>query len=408
MHILFLTYHFPTADEPGTARSLGVAQLLKDMGCKVTVVTSGTQYITGEDIRQNRGWLWSKELIENIDVIKTFSISQHRTSLLRKICHYFTYAFSSFLAGLCVTRVDILIICTDPMPIVPLGFMLHIFHSVPFILEERDLYPDTAVALGYLESRFFIGALERWQKFFRKRAKSIIAASPGIEMLLINKGIRKNKISVLPNAFWQEDLPKRVNPSADRILQGYGWGKSFIILYVGKFGYANEFETILKAAKIIQEKTSDIRFFFAGEGEKKRKCIEFCTDNGIQNCHFMPAQPRKFIPFLIKESDIGIQSFANVPFWKCALSTKVFDYMANSTPIVFAGWGDTADLIEKAKAGIATEPGDSASLAKAILFLYENPDLKKKMGENGRLYVLRHFSRNQMGKKLAKALRRQT
>jgi len=48
MYILFLTHHFPLPDEPGAARPYWTAKILKDMGHKVTVITAGSHYLTGE------------------------------------------------------------------------------------------------------------------------------------------------------------------------------------------------------------------------------------------------------------------------------------------------------------------------------------------------------------------------
>jgi hypothetical protein len=53
-HVLFLTFHLPLGHEPGAFRPGMEARLLAQAGFRVTVITSGVHYMTGEDIRPRR------------------------------------------------------------------------------------------------------------------------------------------------------------------------------------------------------------------------------------------------------------------------------------------------------------------------------------------------------------------
>jgi glycosyltransferase involved in cell wall biosynthesis len=61
--------------------------------------------------------------------------------------------------------------------------------------------------------------------------------------------------------------------------------------------------------------------------------------------------------------------------------------------MIYAGEGDTAELVEDAGAGFVVTPEDDAALAEAILTLRNDPSLKAEMGERGREYVSTHYSR---------------
>lgn len=405
MKILFLTYHFPTPDEPGAFRPWQNARLLKELGHEVIVITAGTHYMTAE-VTQPKRSLWSLEEIRGIRVIKTFSPPGYRKTLKKRIWNYLCYALFALFAGLKVEKPDIVMIATDPLFIIPIGYLISKIKRAKSVLEERDLYPDTAVALGYLKSKFLIKCLERWQAFFRTKAECIIAATPGIKRILVDKGVNAAKMFVLPNVNIYYDEVKKGFNSQEDIRKEYGWASKFVVLYAGGLGQANEIVTILRAAKIIQDKNNNIKFVFLGEGEKKEQYINFCREYKLNNCEFLPSQPRRKIPMFLRHADICVHSLKRDDFWKCALSSKIFDYLIASKPLVFAGKGDIAVLIKDAQAGLAVEPENPEALAEAILELYRSPEMRERMGNNGRKYVLKHYSKETFLRQFQEVLKR--
>jgi glycosyltransferase involved in cell wall biosynthesis len=68
--------------------------------------------------------------------------------------------------------------------------------------------------------------------------------------------------------------------------------------------------------------------------------------------------------------------------------------MAAGRPVVAALdlQGDAPKLIAKAEAGYFVEPEQAEPLTDAILRLYRQPDLRKRLGTSGRRYVENHLS----------------
>ena len=69
------------------------------------------------------------------------------------------------------------------------------------------------------------------------------------------------------------------------------------------------------------------------------------------------------------------------------MSSKLYEYQAVGKPIICCSKGVPSTYVEETCSGLVVNPGDSESLAKAILKLKQNPTLAQKMGENGRKYV---------------------
>ena len=86
--------------------------------------------------------------------------------------------------------------------------------------------------------------------------------------------------------------------------------------------------------------------------------------------------------------------------FKGALPSKMFEALASELPIVMAVEGEAKELIEKAQAGINVEPENAKEIAKAVLMLYNNKELRKSLGESGRRYVIANYSREAITRKL--------
>lgn len=86
------------------------------------------------------------------------------------------------------------------------------------------------------------------------------------------------------------------------------------------------------------------------------------------------------------------------------IQAKMFDYMASGCPIIVGADGQMRELIERASAGIFVGAENAQGMAKAILRLYNYNGLRKQLGENGRKYALKHFSRQIIAKQYVQLL----
>jgi len=78
-----------------------------------------------------------------------------------------------------------------------------------------------------------------------------------------------------------------------------------------------------------------------------------------------------------------------------AVPAKLVSIMASGHPVVASMnlRGDAPQIIKNAKCGYCVEAGDIDGFTKAILKLYNDPELRNKFGMNGRKYVEKYFSR---------------
>lgn len=376
-HILFLSYHLPIKNEPGAFRPWMEARLMAKAGFRVTVVTSGVHYMTGKDIRPYKSWC-TEEMISGIRILKTWAPANHRRSIAKRMLNYAIYGLmSAIVAILKVGKVDRVFAGTDPVFMMPAVFLSSIVKRAPMILDERDLYPETAVALGVMSEGCLYRILWNLQEFFRSKSLGVLAATPGIKRLLLSYGHSEDKVKLLFNA--DAYLYDELNTSPIVLDLRKKTGKEFLIGYAGGLGKANDIMTLLKAAGHLR-KNHSIGIVIIGGGEKRLEYISYCNNNEIKNVFFINAIPRKEARTMLKQLDVCVHLYPNEALFKGALASKIFDYHGLSKPMIFCGSGDTRDLLEESGGGISIDSGNDRRLADEILLLWKDRQLRIKMG----------------------------
>lgn len=75
-----------------------------------------------------------------------------------------------------------------------------------------------------------------------------------------------------------------------------------------------------------------------------------------------------------------------------SMPNKMFEYMAAGIPVIASDFPYWKRIIEEGKCGVCVDSTSPIEIAKAIDGLIENPNLAKKMGENGRRLSLSKYN----------------
>src|SRR5262249_7578260 len=147
-----------------------------------------------------------------------------------------------------IPRPDVLL-ATSPQLLCGLaGNVIAKIRRVPFVLEVRDLWPESIVAVGALPARHpVIRGLERIEMNLYTAATAIVVVTDGFQQRLVERGISPAKISVIKNG---ADLSRffpcpRDTPLRERL----GYKDRFVVGYVGTHGMAHGLDAVLEAAK---------------------------------------------------------------------------------------------------------------------------------------------------------------
>jgi glycosyltransferase involved in cell wall biosynthesis len=391
MQLWILNHYAATPDMAGGTRHIDLGGELVQRGCDVTILASSFAHKERRQTGLATGETWKLEEVEGVKFVwlRTFP---YKGNDWRRVVNMVSYAFQSYWLGLRLPRLDERV----SEPDVVIGSSVHLLavlsayflarhFGARFVMEVRDLWPQTLVDMGALsEQHLFTRLLRGLERFLYQRAERIIVLLPKAGEYIASLGIATDKVQWIPNGVNLSRFPVR-EP------RGRADGQ-FTVTYIGAHGYANNLDVILRAARDVQQRGyAGIHFVFVGDGPEKPRLMAYCEELTLMNTEFRDPVAKRSIPTVLAESEALILVLRNVDVFKYGISSnKLFDYLASGKPVLFA-CNASNNIVEEAQCGLSVPPDAPEALADAIISLYEmSPEKLRAMGERGRTYVERH------------------
>lgn len=393
MKILFLTYNFISPDQPGSIRAWQIGKFLQSRGHEVTVVTSSTHYMTGAT---GTSGFPEEAFSENLSVRKVSTpVKNPRRSKWHRILHDSLFSAKQAVQAFKLAKETDLILSASPPILTPFtAIFIARWRRIKHVFEVRDILSEGLRSARIIRQKSFIKLIEELEEYCFRKAHGLIAVTPGIERIIVKKGIPPQKVKLITNGV-EDELYATLS---DRSEVRKNWkipGSKFVVFFSGTLSTFSNVGLLLEAAKLLKNH-EHILFIIAGDGQKRADYEKFSHDNELNNVLFLGAQPRQQIPDLCVMANVCVHMFKEGPFWDIFLSNKIFDYMGAGRAVIYAGGGDSAKLIRDANGGLVVRPEDASALKDSILQSYNDPAAIRKMGENARAYVLRNYSRRNL------------
>jgi colanic acid biosynthesis glycosyl transferase WcaI len=266
----------------------------------------------------------------------------------------------------------------------------------PFVLEVRDIWPDSVTAVGALpEGHALVRALGLLERALYARADHIVAVGEGYRQNMIAKGVPPAKIDIVTNGVDADLFTPR--PADPQLLERLGLSGKFVIIFAGTIGMASGLEVVLDAAQALRQRgRADIAFLLVGDGAVRAQLEAQARVRRLDAVVFTGLVPRAELPAYLASSDACLVHFRKQPLFGTILPSKFFEDAAMAKPILLGFEGAAREMLREADCGLAFEPGNGRELADAAVRLADNPDEAGRLGANGRRYVLEHFDRRQL------------
>jgi glycosyltransferase involved in cell wall biosynthesis len=391
MHILIIHQAFAALDEAGGTRHYEMAHYLTQQGHRVTIITSPVSYLTGKAATEKIAWVERDEPEPGICILRAYTLPTFHRSFIHRVLSFLSFMVSSFLISLGVKSVDLVWGTSPPIFQGVTAWLVARLKGVPFLFEVRDLWPAFAIAVGVLKNPLLIKASLWLEHFLYRHADRLIVNSPGFVEHVMRHGA--SQVDVIPNGVDTGMFITQDHGIAFR--KAHAWNNQFIVLYAGAHGLSNDLGIVLDAASLLTERP-DIEFVFIGDGKERNNLINQAQNLGLEHVHFLPPVPKTDMPEVIAAASACIAILKPLELYKTTYPNKVFDYMAAEKPVILAIDGVIRQMIEDAGAGMFVPPGDSHSLAQAILVLADDPLRAAQMGSSGKTFVGEHFERSKM------------
>ena len=365
MRILFLTDNFPPEINAPATRTYEHCLKWINMGYQVTVITCFPNFPKGKVFEGYTNKLYQKENIDGITVIRVWSYITANNGFMKRIIDYVSYAITSFLFGLFV-KTD-LIIATSPQFFTAIsGRMLSLFKRIPWVMEVRDLWPDSIAAVGSMNknSKAF-KILKKIENHLYKTSSKIIVVTDSFKNYLINEhNILPEKIGVFKNGIIINNLNKPKLNDVIALKESLGLENKIVISYIGTHGLAHGLKFILDSISKISNQ--NLHFLFIGDGAEKQKLIKYSKTLDSKNFTFLKSVTKSEIPLYIDISDYSLVNLKKSDDFKNVIPSKIFENIAMYKPILLGVEGESKKLINDYRVGVCFEPENEKSFLNAL------------------------------------------
>ena len=401
MRILFLSHYFPPeVNAPASRTYEHCRQWVKD-GHQVTVVTCAPNHPRGKVYGGYKNRLYFTEVVEGIKVVRVWTYVTANEGFFKRTANYVSYMVAAIIAAPFLHSTDV-VLSTSPQFFNGLaGYFVSRIKRAPWILEIRDLWPESILAVGAIRNKTIIRMLEYLEMFAYRKADRIVPVTDAFAQYMIDKGIDGAKIEVIKNGVDLDFYQLRTRDIA--LQRELGIEDKFVASYFGTHGMAHHLETILEAADKLRQH-SDIVFLLVGDGAEREHILSMRDEMDLDNVIMLGQQSKEKMPDFWAISDVSLVLLKKMDLFKTVIPSKIFESMAMKKPVILGVEGESRELLETAKGGVAIEPENSRQLADSMLQLAQNTGLCEELGDNGRVFVARFYDRNKLARRYAELI----
>ena len=378
MHVLLLNQYFPP-DTSATAKEAAAVVEALAARHKVTVIAGRPSY---DPTERHPYYFFRRERRGNVTIMRVGSTAFPRFQMRRRVTNYLSYLSLAIPLALAV-RADLIMSMTDP-PIAGLaGAFVARLRRRPFVYNIRDLYPDMALGGRIVQPSSWVARWERMHRRALRRAARVIVLGEDMRDRIVAKGVDPARIVIVRDGAKAADtLPSASHPVAQQIRCGF----PFVLLHAGNLGFYGAWETLVKAAHLLQN--DGIGMIFVGEGAQ-RKHIEALV-NGSQ-VRFLPFRPAQEVPYVLAAGDVHIVTVRR-GLEGVVVPSKLYPILAAGKPVLVVAPQecDAARIVRHEGCGLVADPDDPAAVAQAVRTLAEDPARLEQMGRRAREISFRY------------------
>lgn len=398
MHLLFLSDNFPPEVNAPASRTFEHCREWVRCGHRVTVITCAPNFPKGEVYAGYSNRLLARERMDGIEVIRVWTFITANEGFAKRILDYVSFMVMAVPAALLVGKVDV-IIGTSPQFFTVCGACIAGWlKRVPFIFELRDIWPESVKAVGAMGDSVFIRFFEKIEMLLYRRAARIVSVTESFKKTLVARGVDGEKIKVVTNGV---DLSRFSPQEKDGpLLREHGLEGKFVAGYIGTHGMAHGLETLLRAAKVFQDRGDDrVRFLFLGHGARKKALIEEARTMGLANVLFIDSVPKEEVARYWSLLDVAVIHLRKTPLFTTVIPSKLFECMGMGIPVLHGVAGESAAIVERTGCGLPFEPENSDELVAKLDLMRQESETYQELRRNC-LRGAPQFERNALARKM--------
>lgn len=261
-------------------------------------------------------------------------------------------------------------------------------YGVKYVFDHHDICPELFEAKFGKTSGLLYKSQLWLEKQTYKHCTFAFVTNESYKKIAIERGMMNpNKVIVLRSGPKLDRM--KIQPPVENIKRG----KKYMVGYLGVIGQQEGIEFILEAAKYCKEtlNRNDIFWGIVGGGPHVAALREMCSKMGLDDCvEFTGRVPDQQLLDYLNTADVCVNSDTYNSMNDKSTMNKILEYMALAKPIV--QFELTEGHYSAQEASLYAEQNNAKDMADKIIYLLENPETRKKMGEFGRNRVINELS----------------
>jgi putative colanic acid biosynthesis glycosyltransferase WcaI len=378
--------YYPDLSATGQLLTDLAEDLVRDYGCTVSVV-AGPPLRGGRDSRRAKSTSPLRETHNGVEIFRAKGTAFDPRHFAGRAANYLSYFFSACRIGLQLPHQDIVVSLTDP-PIIGLAALMTARRcGAQFVFVCQDVFPEVARVLEDFRSETVNRLLETVNRFLLRKAYLIVVPGEAMRARLITeKGADSGKVAIIHN--WADCSAIVPLEKRNRFSVAHGLADAFVVMHSGNVGLSQNLDVLLDTAPRLRS-YSDLVIVIVGDGAKRGMLEARVRSEQLTNIRFLPYQPKKQLAESFATADVFVVGLRR-GLSGYIVPSKLYGILAAGRPYVAAVEEscEVAVTTRKFDCGILAEPDDADELAEAILTLYRDHELRRRLGANGRRAAL--------------------
>lgn len=385
---VILTQYYPPEIGAPQIRLRSFARELERAGFDVEILTGMPNYPAGKTFPDYVGRKRMRERIDGILVRRTWTYAGTGRSVYVRLANYFSFTFSVLFELLFTRRPDVLFVESQPLSLGFNALFMKWIRGVPYVYNVPDLQIDVARELQFMRSETILKIATWLEDLFLRQSWKVSTVTEAFIKHFEARGVPRDQVTFLPNGADTEFL--RPQPPCDALLDRWGLAGKKVFVYVGTHAFYHGLDTLLEAAALLT-KHDDIAVLMIGDGPERARLRQMATDLGLANVVFGES-PYEEMSRLYSVAYASVATLRNVKVASGMRLSKIFPSLSCGVPVIYAGFGEAAELIAQHECGVIVPPEDPQALAGAIVRLASAPHERAALGARGRTFVENEYS----------------
>jgi glycosyltransferase involved in cell wall biosynthesis len=211
--------------------------------------------------------------------------------------------------------------------------------------------------------------------------------------------IKKERITPL-YSFIDQSKFKPMNKDK-KLLRDLNLEDKFVVCFHGSFLKMHGTQYMINAIPYVLKRHPKTIFLFIGHGTNYNQCVDLAKKLGVEkNTIFTGKVNFKDIQSYLSLADVWLGLFSAAEKAQRVSRAGMFEVMAMGIPVVTARNRDVIKKFKDMGNIVFTNAEDPKDLAKKIIFLIENPSLRKRIGVNALDFINKNMSLSIFEKKI--------